>query len=200
MHGFLDQVKKLAEDVSTQIGCRLYDIEFVPAPGGRVLRVYIDKADPGGASIEDCSKVSRGMNEVLDANEEMIPGGNYDLEVSTPGLERPLREPWHFEAALGTMISVKTYGPLIEHNPDVPSLGKARVVNGTLVSYDDKEIRLNWLDSANAQAVEAMVVIPRSQVTKSHVVFAFEEPQEKNKKNKPGHPKTHKGSQGAAKK
>ena len=193
MQGFLDEVKKLAEQVSTQAGCRLYDIEFASAPGGRVLRVYIDKANvEGGASIDDCTLVSRGLNEILDADEEIIPGGNYYLEVSTPGLERTLSEPWHFEAAIGTKISVKTFAALLEFNPDVPALGKAKTVEGKLSSFDEKELHILWND--------ATVIVPRDQVTKAHVVYVFEEPTKKNKPNKMGgHPRTNK-SQGAAKK
>ena len=94
-----DQVRKLAEEVALREGCRLYDVEFL---GGRILRVYIEKI-PGGASLEDCVNVSRGLNLMLDV-EDPIPGGRYELEVSTPGLERKLTQMWHFEKAVGEKV------------------------------------------------------------------------------------------------
>lgn len=95
----LDQVRKLAEEVALREGCRLYDIEL---SGGRTLRVYIEKM-PGGASLDDCVNVSRGLNLMLDV-EDPIPGGRYELEVSTPGLERKLTQLWHFEKAVGERV------------------------------------------------------------------------------------------------
>jgi len=95
----LDQIRKLAEEVALREGCRLYDLEVA---GGRTLRVYIEKS-PTGASLEDCVNVSRGLNLMLDV-EDPIPGGRYELEVSTPGLDRKLTQLWHFEKAVGERV------------------------------------------------------------------------------------------------
>jgi ribosome maturation factor RimP len=97
--GQIDQVRRLAEEVATREGCRLYDLEFV---GQRILRIYIEKMT-GGASLDDCVNVSRGLNLMLDV-EDPIPGGRYELEVSTPGLERRLTQLWHFEKAVGERV------------------------------------------------------------------------------------------------
>ncbi len=66
--------------------------------------MFIDKA--GGVSIEDCANVSRGLNLRLDV-EDVIPGGQYELEVSSPGLDRKLTQGWHFEKAVGKTVQVK---------------------------------------------------------------------------------------------
>ena len=95
----MDQIRKLAEEVSLREGCRLYDLEIA---GGRTLRVYIEKL-PDGASLDDCVNVSRGLNLMLDV-EDPVPGGRYELEVSTPGLERKLTQLWHFEKAVGEKV------------------------------------------------------------------------------------------------
>lgn len=100
----LEQVRKFAEEVAVREGCVLYDLEFHDGPG-RSLRVYIDKT-PGGVSIDDCANVSRGLNLRLDV-EDAIPGGQYDLEVSSPGLDRKLTQRWHYEQAVGQRIRLQ---------------------------------------------------------------------------------------------
>lgn len=100
----LEQIRQFAEEVAVREGCLLYDLEFVDGPG-RLLRVFIDK-DAGGVSINDCANVSRGLNLRLDV-EDIIPGGAYELEVSSPGLDRKLTHFWHFEKAVGQTVQVK---------------------------------------------------------------------------------------------
>ncbi len=107
---FLSRIRDLAEPVARREGCEIYDIEWVSGHHGkgRVLRVYIDKDT--GVSIEDCSNVSKGLNLILDVD-DAIPGSGYSLEVSSPGLERPLREARHFSKAIGSVIQVKLKEP-----------------------------------------------------------------------------------------
>jgi len=100
----LEQIRKFAEEVAVREGCLLYDLEYREGPG-RSLRVFIDK-DPGGVSVNDCANVSRGLNLRLDV-EDIIPGGAYELEVSSPGLDRKLTQPWHFDKAVGKTVQVK---------------------------------------------------------------------------------------------
>lgn len=100
--GQLTQLRELAEQVAAREGCLLYDLEF--AGSSRTLRVFIDKND-GGVGVEDCTNVSRGLNLILDV-EDVIPGGAYDLEVSTPGLERKLTLPWHYQKVIGKTVKL----------------------------------------------------------------------------------------------
>jgi ribosome maturation factor RimP len=100
----MQQIRQFAEEVAAREGCLLYDLEFFDGPG-RTLRVFIDK-DSGGVGVEDCANVSRGLNLRLDV-EDIIPGGRYELEVSSPGLDRKLTQAWHFEKALGQTVQVK---------------------------------------------------------------------------------------------
>lgn len=176
MSGFLEQVKKIVEDVSVREGCALWDLEFVGAGNGRTLRVYIEKPGiEGGVSIDDCSNVSRGINLILDV-EDVIPGGAYSLEVSSPGLERPLKQKWHYEQCLDKKIFVRTFGPLLDINPEVQELGKAKQVTGTLKQVSDSGVQVE---------LEGKVVnVPFEQITKAHTVFEFESPEDKNPKNK----------------
>lgn len=177
-----DRVRALAESIVAREGCELYDVEIVGGGGNRIVRVYVDKAD-GGAGIEDCSNVSRGLNLLLDV-EDVIPGGAYNLEVSTPGLERVLRQRWHFERAIGKTIAVKTFAPLADYDARFPELAKARQIKGELVGLTEGGVWVRWA-GAPARAAEAegaapdaeklAVHVPFDGIAKAHVVFQFEE-------------------------
>jgi ribosome maturation factor RimP len=123
----MDQVRKLAEEVALREGCRLYDLEI---SGGRTLRVYIEKLS-GGASLDDCVNVSRGLNLMLDV-EDPIPGGRYELEVSTPGLERKLTQLWHFEKAIGERVRLSC----------TPSESIPASLEGTVKSVEGEKITI----------------------------------------------------------
>lgn len=177
---FLSEIRKLAEEVCIREGCYLYDIEFVGAGSARVLRVAVDKE--GGVSVEDCSNVSRAMNLRLDV-EDIVPGGQYQLEVSSPGLERVLKEPRHYQGAVGRKIDVKSFAPLAQFNESLPiELAKAKQLQGVLASHDDKGIFIKYQSPAKkgAPLPEAVsLFVPYESVTKAHVVFEYQEPQKK---------------------
>ena len=90
------------------LGYELWELEYSPGRGNGFLRLYIDAA--AGITLDDCERVSRAVSEVLDA-EDPIPG-QYTLEVSSPGLERPLRSAAHFARFVGEAVSVETVQPL----------------------------------------------------------------------------------------
>jgi ribosome maturation factor RimP len=86
------------------LGYELWELEYSPGRGNGFLRLYIDAA--AGITLDDCERVSRAVSEVLDA-EDPIPG-QYRLEVSSPGLERPLRTVEHFARFVGETVYVET--------------------------------------------------------------------------------------------
>ena len=86
------------------LGYELWELEYSAGRGNGFLRLYIDAA--AGIALDDCERVSRAVSEVLDA-EDPIPG-QYTLEVSSPGLERPLRTAEHFARFVGETVSVET--------------------------------------------------------------------------------------------
>ena len=106
MSKITDAITKLAAPVVEKNGCELWDIEYIKEPGGWVLRVYIDR--PDGISIDHCEAVSRDLDPILDANEDIIPG-SYTFEVSSAGAERRLRRPSDFERFMGHLVEVKLY-------------------------------------------------------------------------------------------
>jgi ribosome maturation factor RimP len=99
-------IEALGSDVS------LWGIEFTSGPASALLRVYID-AGERAVGIEDCEAVSREISALLDV-EDPIPG-NYTLEVSSPGMERPLFTPEQFERYLGETVKI-TLGMPLENN------------------------------------------------------------------------------------
>lgn len=103
-----DDIATLLSPTVTSMGLELLGIEYLPAPGGALLRVYIDvpQADAEGRAvgIEDCEAVSREISAQLDVADPI--SGNYTLEVSSPGLERPLFGAAQFARFVGETAKV----------------------------------------------------------------------------------------------
>jgi len=94
MKDVVEQVRALADRVAGTYGLDIFDVQFRRESGGMVVRVQIDRPGPAGTadesvSIEDCARVSRDLSAILDV-EDVVPTA-YTLEVSSPGLDRPLR-------------------------------------------------------------------------------------------------------------
>ena len=102
MNKIVELVTEIAKPIVEAQGCELWDVEYVSEGGQWFLRIYIDKAD--GVSIEDCEAVSREVSAQLDVADPI--SGNYTLEVSSPGLDRPLFTPAHFARFLGEQAKV----------------------------------------------------------------------------------------------
>jgi len=100
-----DTLTALLQPVVTGLGYELWELEYLPQRGNALLRIYIDTTADGGVTVEDCERVSRAVSEVLDA-QDPIPG-NYTLEVSSPGIERPLRTARHFAPYTGEKVFVE---------------------------------------------------------------------------------------------
>jgi len=102
----LTRVWQLAALLAEGEGMEIVDIDFrhEGSRGGRVLRLYLDKE--GGPNMDDLSRVSRQLSELLDAQDTI--DGAYTLEVSSPGINRPLKKPAHFARFVGKRIRVRT--------------------------------------------------------------------------------------------
>ena len=121
-----EQIVALLEPEIEQLGYELADIELSLAGNGGVLRLFIDSE--AGISLDDCAAVSRHVSALLDV-EDPIPG-EYDLEVSSPGLNRRLVKTEHFERFAGNRIKVKLKR-LVEGR---------RNYKGRLVGYDEPNV------------------------------------------------------------
>jgi ribosome maturation factor RimP len=100
-----DTLAGLLQPVVEGLGYELWELEYAGGRGNPVLRVYIDTGAEAGITVEDCERVSRAVSDVLDA-EDPLPG-NYTLEVSSPGIERPLRTARHFAPYQGETVYVE---------------------------------------------------------------------------------------------
>ena len=119
----------LIEPVVTGLGYEVVDIEFRPHPKDGLLRVFIDQES--GIQMEDCEAVSRQLSALIDV-EDPIPG-HFNLEVSSPGLDRPLRKAEDFEKFAGEMVKIKLSMPTIEGQ---------RNFTGKLLGLKDNDVLL----------------------------------------------------------
>lgn len=150
-------VEGLARPVVEGMGLELVAVEYVREGGRRYLRLYIDK--PGGVGLDDCEAVSRQVEALLD-REDPIPD-SYSLEVSSPGIERPLRSDADFERFAGRMVRVTTFAPV----------GGRKRFTGELVGLRDGQVRLLVRPDGKGQPQE--VAIPREQVARARLHAGF---------------------------
>ncbi len=113
-------------------GLELIEVEYVREREGWILRLYVDRPN-GKVGLEDCTTASNAVDTALDV-EDFIPN-EYNLEVSSPGLNRPLRKPEHFAKVVGKLVKVKTFGPLFEP-PRKNFTGKLVAANQDSISVD----------------------------------------------------------------
>lgn len=120
-------VLEILHPIVEENSCELVDIKYLRERGGRVLRIYLDKE--GGITVDDCADVSRELSVALDAY-DILPGNPYTLEVSSPGLRRPLNRQSDYERFKGRKVKIKTADPVDDR----------RVFSGTLLGMDGEMI------------------------------------------------------------
>jgi ribosome maturation factor RimP len=103
-----DTLTALLRPVVEELGYVLWEVECAAARGNGFVRLYIDAE--AGVTLDDCERVSRAVSEVLDREDPVA--GQYTLEVSSPGLERPLRTAAHFARFVGETVFVELAQPL----------------------------------------------------------------------------------------
>lgn len=103
-----ERVYSLIEETVKNEGVTLWDVRFLKEGANWYLRVFIDK--PEGISIDDCTAVSHAIDPIIDEADPIDK--SYYLEVCSPGIERELTRPWHYEAVLGEKIKIKLYKAL----------------------------------------------------------------------------------------
>jgi len=132
MDATLTRIWHMTEPLAASEGMEIVDIELKHegTRGGRVLRIYLDKE--GGPSMEDLSKVSRGLSDLLDQHDDVVEG-SYSLEVSSPGINRPLKRPEHFSRFIGKRVRVRTR----------EAIGGRRAFLGNLLEVTPERITLN---------------------------------------------------------
>ncbi|MGH8232216.1 MAG: ribosome maturation factor RimP [Steroidobacteraceae bacterium] len=102
-----DKLIALTEPLLEQLGYELVDLEYAPGRAHSLLRIFIDRRE--GVGIDDCERVSRELSALLDV-EDPVPT-RYTLEVSSPGLDRVLRTPEHFQRFVGERVRLELLQP-----------------------------------------------------------------------------------------
>ncbi len=129
-------------------GVELDDLELLGTGAGRLVRVTVDA--PGGIDLDRLTDLSRGLNRLLD--DDPVLGGAFTLEVSSPGLERPLRRPSQFRKAVGREVVVKTRAEILgsrSHRGILTAVGDSDV----LVSVDGSDHPIPFDDVTQARTV-----------------------------------------------
>ena len=145
------ELKQLLGPVVEALGCELWGIELQAGGKTKLLRLYIDHAE-NGVGVDDCERVSRQASAVLDVEDAI--NGEYILEVSSPGMERPLYELSQYEQFIGEDISLRLR---------FPYEGR-RNFKGRLSGVDDDEIVLVVADHEflfPVEGIEKANVVPR---------------------------------------
>jgi ribosome maturation factor RimP len=105
----IEKVQEITERVAGDAGLEVVDVQMLGGGGSRLLRIFIDK--PEGVTHADCEHISQHVGTILDI-EDVIPGGKYTLEVSSPGLERKIARPREFERFVGKKVKVVLRQPV----------------------------------------------------------------------------------------
>lgn len=144
---------EIIEPVVASEGMELVEVEFQSEPRGWVLRLYIDKE--GGITLKDCMAISREVGDLLDVKDPI--DHPYHLEVSSPGLNRPIRKPRDFERFSGQRVKITLAEPL----------GGRRVFQGVMQGLEGNVLKMD----CNDQVFE----IPLGDIAKARLIYPWGE-------------------------
>lgn len=125
----------------------LVDVEYVKEGSNWYLRAYIDK--PGGITVDDCEVASRALSELLDQNDFIED--SYILEVSSPGLGRPLKKEKDFQRSLGEEVEIRTYR----------AINRQKEFVGVLKGYDKESVTIEYEDETEQTFLKSDIALIR---------------------------------------
>lgn len=123
------KAEELVAPIVEKYGFELVDVEYVKEGGSFYLRAYVDK--PGGITVDDCETVSREFSDKLD--EADFIDESYIMEVSSPGLGRPLKKEKDFKRSMGEEVEIRTYRPI----------NREKEFYGILTAYDENSVTID---------------------------------------------------------
>jgi ribosome maturation factor RimP len=123
-----EQIRQLAEPVLVSVGLELIQVECLKMKARWVVRIYMDR-EQGGVTLDDCALISNQLGDLLDVHD--VPPGPYTLEVSSPGLDRPLQRDKDFLKYLGSRINLRLR----------EKIDGRRHLCGELTDYEDEDGR-----------------------------------------------------------
>ena len=142
----------MVEPLLAREGYELVAVEVLGSGNGTILRLYIDKQ--GGVSLDDCASVSEAVSAMLDVEDPIET--QYNLEVSSPGLDRPLRKLTDYTRFAGRNAKLKTFGP-------IEGAGSRKVFVGKLMGADDQ--------TAIIEVEGTTYRVPHASIAKAHLVW-----------------------------
>jgi ribosome maturation factor RimP len=153
----VERITEIAEQIATPLGIGIVDLEYKREGRDMVVRLFIEKE--GGIMLDDCSAVSRELSDILDV-EDFMPE-HYTLEVSSPGICRPLKKVADYERFIGQLVKVKTFEALADDagNKRKTFVGKLAGIEGEIISIDLTEGQ--------------HAAIPLDKVAKANLEFEF---------------------------
>jgi ribosome maturation factor RimP len=151
----VSRVSELAEPLAASLGLELAEVEYKQEGGRMVLRLFIDR--DGGVTLDDCAAVNRELAEILDV-EDFIQS-RYNLEVSSLGLNRPLKKPSDYERFTGRLVKIRTYELLADDAGN-----KRKTFTGELLGLDGGIVRLKLTEGQTAG-------VPLEKVAKANLEF-----------------------------
>ena len=150
----LTEIEQLLRPSVESLGCEWWGCEYGKSGKHALLRIFIDK--PGGVGIDDCEQVSRQVSAMLDVHELIL--GEYRLEISSPGIPRPLFYPSHYQRYLNHVVQIKLRQPL---------LGQ-RNFTGTIASASEEIVILMIQDTPQefriSNIVKAFLTVERGEL------------------------------------
>ena len=148
-----DAIWKMAEPMIAENGMELIDVEYVKEGAEWYLRLFLDKEGDEGIDLDDCELISRKFSDILENNDTISQA--YRLEVSSPGIERPLKRTKDFQRFQGEKVQVKTFSEVE---------GKKQFI-GILQETTEETVTLD-VDGTS-------IAIPRKQIGKANLVWEF---------------------------
>lgn len=148
--GVVDSVKAICQPITDELGYELVDVEFKKEGQNHFLRVYIHK--PGGVTLDDCQTMSQLLSSKLD--EEDPISVFYYLEVSSPGLDRPLKTDSDLNRNLGKEIELRLY----------EAMEGKKTFEGILTEFTEEEIRIQISDNETINIPRQIVALIRLAV------------------------------------
>ncbi len=189
----IDTIRATADRVASSLGLEVVDVEFQGAGKHRALRVYVEKDADGrtrlaeraateedaaplpkgvpvealsGTTHEDCEAFARDFGTVLDVD-DLIPGAEYTLEVSSPGLERKLYRPADFQRFQGSLVKLQTFAP-IEGNRHFT--GRLTAFDGARLELDLSAVKQKGKGKRHQAAASPTATVDLSNVERAQLV------------------------------
>jgi len=151
----LTQITELALPLLDSLGIELVELEYRKEGHGMVLRLYIDK--PDGITLDDCADVSRELSGILDVEE--VIADHYNLEVSSPGLNRPLKKESDYVRYAGRLVKIKTFDMVADDAGN-----KRKTFLGELLGLSDGVVSMKLSEGQSA-------AIPLDKIAKANLEF-----------------------------